>query len=656
MSSNTSLSHHILLVANRGEIAIRILTAATELGLQTVALYADQQDTTHCTFANHSVKLPSLNSFLNEQHIIQAAKSVQATMIHPGYGFLSESVSFAKACLQENIRFIGPSPVCIESVGDKISARQVAHAARVPVVPGTEQPISQVSQVLSFGEQYGYPLMLKARDGGGGRGIRMVDHPDQIEEALKRCINESPSKQVYIEKAIVGAKHIEVQIIGDGYGNVLHLFDRDCSIQRRYQKVLEVAPCPCLSPSLRTSIHNAAIQIARYIQYDSAGTIEFLVSNHDDDNKKQFYFLEVNPRIQVEHTISEQITNVDIVQTQILVAIGKNLVTDLRLTQASLQPLRNLVSIQARIVAENPMKNNMLSVGKITNVSFPNGSYGVRVDTWIRPGCVVLPTFDSLLAKIIVTGSSLDDALSKMSLALQRTIITGIDTNLDFLTALVNDREYLGQDLRNTHIKSLEERSPVLLQSTLTWMEHRQSATLRPSSVMGSDNLTSATLASSNSGSLQFKPGDSFNVEINDHSSSSSSVTHTFKLDTIQVNNFPDEMVAHVQSTLPTLPNPFAMTLKRKTALGSGLRRKTSTQVPGEVGTPITGMMVEINVQEGDVVSIGQELFVMSAMKMETVIKSPIHGRVQAIFAKAGELVENGDLVVELFEKKESKM
>lgn len=310
--------------------------------------------------------------------------SVQATAIHPGYGFLSESTELANQCKLSGILFIGPSASCIDAVGDKVSARQVAKAAGVPIIPGTETSVSSPDEVLAFAEEFGYPLMLKARDGGGGRGIRMVYNASEANDSLLRCINESPSKQVFIEKAITGAKHVEVQILGDLHNNVIHLFERDCSIQRRYQKVLEVAPCPSLSPALRNKIHQAAIRLAQHIGYNSAGTVEFLVRAELDE----FYFLEVNPRVQVEHTISEQITHVDIVQTQIRIAFGESL-TDLGLTQEAIQPNR-LVSIQARIVAENPLNNNMLSVGKIKYVHFPQG-HGVRVDTWIQSGCVILP-------------------------------------------------------------------------------------------------------------------------------------------------------------------------------------------------------------------------------------------------------------------------
>ncbi|CAO3619743.1 unnamed protein product [Cunninghamella echinulata] len=635
---------HKLLVANGGEIAIRILTAAAELGFYTIAVYADNNDKSHCAFANESIQLELIQSFLKVDHIIRAAKSVKATLIHPGYGFLSESTLLAEQCEKEKIRFIGPSKACIEAVGDKVAARQVAMAAKIPVIPGTQESITDPSQVLEFGHKYGYPIMLKARDGGGGRGIRMVHDQKEVQEALKLCMNESPSKQVFIEKAIVGAKHIEVQIIGDGYGNVLHLFERDCSIQRRYQKILEVAPCPSLSPTLRNQIHQAAIRLAQYIKYDSAGTVEFLVSNDGS-----FYFLEVNPRIQVEHTISEQITNVDIVQTQILVAMGKNLIHDLHLTQDTIQLSHShQVAIQARVVAENPHQGNALSVGKISYVSFPMGSYGIRVDTWLHNGCLVLPSFDSLLAKIIVTGSSLEDALSKLAIALQRTMIVGVETNLDFLTALVLDKNYLGDNLKHVHIKSLEERTNDLIKASLKWTEQRKKKT----ALLFNNNNNNTKIGSNDmTTTLQFKPGDAFNINIGNQ-------TQSIQFESIQINNFPNEIVAQIQTTFPNMINPSTLKLTKKSAIGSSshLRRKANTTNPNEVPTPITGMIVEISVKEHDIVEIGQELFVMTAMKMETVVKSPLRGRVQTITSKVNELLEIGDLVMELSDLKENKL
>ncbi|KAI8646087.1 carbamoyl-phosphate synthase L chain, ATP binding domain-containing protein [Parasitella parasitica] len=633
-----------ILVANRGEIAIRIITAAIELGLKTVAVYADDQDKSHCLNAHESIKLANNMSFLHPQQIIDAAKSVHATAIHPGYGFLSESTDLANKCKESGILFIGPSAACISSVGDKVSARQVAKAAGVPVIPGTEESISTPEQVFDFADKFEYPVMLKARDGGGGRGIRMVHNANEVPESLTRCINESPSKQVFIEKAITGAKHIEVQIIGDNYGNVTHLFERDCSIQRRYQKILEVAPCPCLSTQLRDKIHHAAIQLAKYIQYNSAGTVEFLVL----PDKGEFYFLEVNPRIQVEHTISEQITHVDIVQTQIRVALGESL-QHLGLLQDAIQPSR-LVSIQARVVAENPLNNNMLSVGKINTVYFPQG-HGIRVDTWIQPGCVVLPTFDSLLAKIIVTGQSYQDALSKLSHALLNTVIEGVETNIQFLIAVISDQSFIGDQLSHVHIKSLEEKMDSLIDATIQLgkSSHKRLET----SMKDSISRTTAAIAPT---SVQFKPGDAFNIEISNLETSTIESVHSLQIDSISTNNFPDAFIAQIQTSFPSMQNPVSIALTRKSAIGasSTLRRKANPRTLTDIGSPVTGMVVEINVKEGDLVAPGQQLFVMSAMKMETVIQASAAGTVKTIYAAPNDLIDGGDIVVELI--KDSKL
>lgn len=632
-----------ILIANRGEIAIRIITAASELGIQTVAVYSDEQDKSHCIGANESVKLKAASSFLDPQQIIQAAQSVKATAIHPGYGFLSESTDLAEKCKEAGILFIGPSASCISAVGDKVSARQVAKEAGVPVVPGTEESITSPDQAIAFANQYGYPVMLKARDGGGGRGIRMVHDQSQVAESLARCINESPSKQVFIEKAVTNAKHIEVQILGDSHGNVIHLFERDCSAQRRYQKVLEVAPCPCLSPQLRSSIHQAAVKLARHIRYNSAGTVEFLVRPESNE----FYFLEVNPRVQVEHTISEQITQVDVVQTQIRVAFGANL-TEMGLTQNNILSSR-LVSIQARVVAENPLNNNMLSVGKIKHVQFPQG-HGIRVDTWISAGCVVLPSFDSLLAKVIVTGQSYDDAISKLKRALQNTIIQGVETNIPFLLAVINDRSYIGDNLSHVTIKSLEEKMDSFLDATVQWKNSLQSNVLTISTTGDAAAATAAATGTGASGSLQFKPGDAFNVELSDPTSAEVEAVHSFQVESISTNNFPEQLVAHIQTSIPSVKNPLAISVTRKSAVGSSstLRRKVNPRTPSEIGSPVTGMVVEINVKEGDRVEAGQTVFVMSAMKMETVVQAPLAGIVKTIYANANDLIEGGDIVVEL--------
>ncbi|KAG0183754.1 hypothetical protein DFQ28_001056 [Apophysomyces sp. BC1034] len=615
------ISNIKILVANRGEIAARILTAAAELGLQTVAVYSDEQDRDHCG-KHTSVKLRSSASFIEPHQIINAAKSVQANAIHPGYGFLSESAEFAELCKQANILFVGPSPACIRAVGDKISAREVAVAAQVPVLPATQDP----TEVYAFTEEHGYPVMVKARDGGGGRGIRMVHAQDQVEDALKRCISESPSKQIFVEKAVVAAKHIEVQIIGDNHGNVAHLFERDCSAQRRYQKIVEVAPCLSLSDDLRSRIHAAALRVAKHIRYDSVGTVEFLVTDNSN-----FYFLEVNPRIQVEHTITEQITNVDLVQSQIRIALGESL-SELGLE--NMQPTR-LIAIQARVVAENPRNNHMLSVGKIAIADFPCG-HGIRVDTWIRQGSLIQPSFDSLLAKIIVTANSFDTALAKLKLALQRTVIIGVHTNLDFLVALLSDKQFIGNHMQQIHIRWLEDNMKKLLQSTSIFEQQRKNG----------DRTPITPLASGPSASFQLKPGDAFNVRLNDQQ-------HVLKIDSISTNSFPDEFVAQLKTDTLTLDT----SVTRRSGTGSThIRRKAVIGAPNEISSPVTGKIVEVNVKEGDIVQQEQQLFVISSMKMETVIRAPVAGRIKYIGITPENLVDAGDLVAEISKVRDSRI
>ncbi|KAJ2958533.1 hypothetical protein NQZ79_g5894 [Umbelopsis isabellina] len=636
-----------LLVANRGEIAIRILNSATELGLNTVAVFSDPADISHCRYANTSVQLAGGPlAFMKPQSLLDAALQTGANAIHPGYGFLSESSEFAKLCAAYNILFVGPSPKVIEELGDKLSARKIALDAKIPVAPGTKEPVQSPEQVRRFGDQYGYPIMLKARDGGGGRGIRMVHDPKDIESVLQRCINESPSKQVFIEKAIVGAKHIEVQILGDKQGGVVHLKERDCSVQRRFQKVIEIAPSVGISSHLRARIQESALALAKHIKYDSAGTVEFLVTPID----QKFYFLEVNPRVQVEHTITEEITGIDIVRSQILIALGETL-DSLAITQNNILAVPPMVSIQARICAEDPHKDNMLSVGKITNVEFALGQ-GVRIDTWIHPGSVVLPHFDSLLAKVIVTAQSFPIAVEKLKRVLSMMVIEGVQTNREFILALLNDEQFLHNETQDINVLFLETRMSHLLVS---------SQNLKPVTTSKAQNRSVDLQPVSAPGSIQFKPGDVFNIKLSstDKSDKATKQIHSIKINDISVNDFPDHFNSKIElatSSTNSLGNQLNMKVSRRTAAAdSNLRRKAIGDA-GEIACPISGMVTEVSVKIGDKIEAGQEAFVVSAMKMETVIKSQLSGRVKAVYAKVNDLVDSGDLIVEIAEMKDSKL
>ncbi|MBC8580081.1 acetyl-CoA carboxylase biotin carboxylase subunit [Zhenhengia yiwuensis] len=423
-----------VLVANRGEIAVRIIRACREMNIETVAIYSTaDKDSLHVKLADEAVcigkPLPR-DSYLNIESIITAAVLTGADAIHPGFGFLSENAKFARICRECNIKFIGPTPEMIELMGDKARARQMMIEADVPVVPGSEGTIDTAQDARVLAKCIGYPVILKAVAGGGGRGMRIVWNESEIEMAFNTARNEALSAfgdgSMYLEKYIVEPRHIEFQILGDAYGNVVHLGERDCSLQRRHQKVIEEAPSPCISPALRKKMGEAAIRAAKAVKYENAGTIEFIL-----DKDRNFFFIEMNTRIQVEHPVTEMITGIDLIREQIRIASGERL----QFTNKDIQIKGH--AIECRINAENPKLNFRPCAGKIVELHLPGGR-GVRVDTAIYPGYSVPPTYDSMLAKIIAYGDTREEALSIMRRALAEAVIEGIDTNIDFQYDLIH--------------------------------------------------------------------------------------------------------------------------------------------------------------------------------------------------------------------------
>lgn len=427
-----------VLVANRGEIAVRIMRACREMGIETVAVYSiADKDALHVKLADEAVcigKAQPKDSYLNIESIITAAVLTGADAIHPGFGFLSENAKFARICRECNIKFIGPSPEMIEAMGDKARARQMMIEAEVPVVPGSDGIIEKVSEAKGLAREVGYPVILKAVAGGGGRGMRIVWQEEELEKAFNTASNEALSAfgdgSMYLEKYIVEPRHIEFQILGDAYGNVVHLGERDCSMQRRHQKVIEEAPSPCISEKLREEMGKAAIKAAKAAEYENAGTIEFIL-----DKDKNFYFIEMNTRIQVEHPVTEMITGIDLIKEQLRIASGKKL----SFTSEDIQIKGH--AIECRINAENPAMNFRPCAGKITELHLPGGR-GVRVDTAIYPGYNVPPTYDSMLAKIIAYGDNREEALSIMRRALAEIVVEGIDTNIEFQYDLIHTKEF----------------------------------------------------------------------------------------------------------------------------------------------------------------------------------------------------------------------
>lgn len=428
-----------ILIANRGEIAIRIMRTCRELDIETVAVYSEADRTSlHVRYAHEAYligKAPSSESYLNVEKIIEVAKNCNADAIHPGYGFLSENARFAERCNQEGIIFIGPSPEVIIGMGDKIMAREAMEKAGIPVVPGTKGKIESEEEALTVIREIGLPVMIKASAGGGGKGMRLVHNESQVVEAVRAARSEALAAfgddSVYIEKYITSPHHIEFQILADQHGNAVHLFERECSIQRRHQKMIEETPSPLVTPELRNKMGESAVAAAKAVKYTGAGTIEFLV-----DEQLNYYFLEMNTRLQVEHPITERVTGIDLVKQQIKIAEGQKLSFE----QKDL--IQRGHSIECRIYAEDPDNNFMPSPGKIYKISEPLG-LGVRTDGYVYEGYEIPIYYDPMISKLIVWGNDRDEAIRRMSRALYEYKITGVKTSIKYLERIMQNKNFI---------------------------------------------------------------------------------------------------------------------------------------------------------------------------------------------------------------------
>ncbi len=424
-----------VLIANRGEIAVRVIRACRELGIKTVAVFSTaDRSALHAQIADEAICIggaATKDSYLNEKAIIAACEITGADAIHPGFGFLSENAAFARNCEKCGITFIGPAPESIEMLGDKAAAKTAMKNAGVPVIPGSDGAVKDMDEAKRLAEEIGFPLMVKASAGGGGRGIRLVEKMEDLEAqvtaAKQEALNFFGDDSIYMEKFIINPKHIEFQILADKHGNVIHLGERDCSMQRRNQKVLEETPSTIMTPQLRDRMGKAAVAAAKVCGYYNAGTIEFLV-----DADKNFYFMEMNTRIQVEHPITEFVTGVDLVKAQLKIAAGKELPYE----QQDIELKGH--SIECRINAESPEHNFRPSPGKINSLHIPGGP-GIRIDSSAYQGYTITPYYDSMIAKLIVYAPTRDEAIAKMKWALAEFIVEGVDTNIDFQLSLIRD-------------------------------------------------------------------------------------------------------------------------------------------------------------------------------------------------------------------------
>ena len=439
-----------ILIANRGEIALRVIRTCKEMGIKTVAVYSTADaESLHVRFADEAVCVgpgPSSESYLNIPNIIAAAEITNADAIHPGYGFLSENAKFSKICGENGIKFIGASPEMIEGMGDKAAAKETMKKAGVPTIPGSDGLIKDFAHCKKFAKEIGYPVMLKATAGGGGRGMRLVWKSSELEKALNSARQESAAAfgndGMYMEKFIEDPRHIEIQIIGDSTGKACHLSERDCSIQRRHQKLVEETPSPFMTDELREAMGKAAVQAAESVKYEGAGTVEFLVDKH-----RNFYFMEMNTRIQVEHPITEEVVDYDLICEQIKVATG------IKITGKNYYP--QLHAIECRINAEDPYNDFRPSPGKITNFHAPGG-HGVRVDTHVYANYSIPPNYDSMIAKLITVAQTREEAISKMRRALEEFVIEGVKTTIPFHLQLMKNEDFINGNYTTKFMESFD--------------------------------------------------------------------------------------------------------------------------------------------------------------------------------------------------------
>ncbi|TYS19082.1 acetyl-CoA carboxylase biotin carboxylase subunit [Rossellomorea vietnamensis] len=442
-----------LLIANRGEIAVRVIRACREMGIESVAVYSEaDKEALHVQLADEAYCIgptASKDSYLNFTNIISVAKLTDCDAIHPGYGFLAENADFAELCRECNITFVGPSPEAISKMGTKDVARETMREAGVPIVPGSQGIVKDAEEAVSLAEQIGYPVIIKATAGGGGKGIRVAKTEQELVKGINITQQEAATAfgnpGVYIEKFIEDFRHVEIQVLGDNFGNVIHLGERDCTIQRRLQKLIEETPSPALDEKIRSEMGEAAVKAAQAVDYSGAGTVEFIF----DHGNKKFYFMEMNTRIQVEHPVTEQVTGVDLIKQQIKVASGEQL----ELKQEAIE--FNGWSIECRINAENPEKNFMPSAGRI-ELYLPPGGLGVRVDSAAYPGYMIPPYYDSMIAKLITYGATREEAIARMKRALSEFVIEGVHTTIPFHLKVLEHETFVSGDF-NTKFLEIHE-------------------------------------------------------------------------------------------------------------------------------------------------------------------------------------------------------
>jgi len=577
-----------ILIANRGEIALRVLRACKEMGIAAVAVYSDaDRDAPYVGAADEAFRIgpaAAARSYLNVDRLIEVAKSAGCDAVHPGYGFLAENAQFAKRCESERIAFIGPSPAAIEQMGDKVAARRAAKSAGMPIVPGTVDAVTTADEARRLAKTLGYPLALKAAAGGGGKGLKVARDVSEVEQAFALATKEAATYfndgTIYLERYLARPKHVEVQVLGDKHGHVVHLGERDCSLQRRHQKLVEETPAG-IAGAVRRRLHAAAVKLAASIGYDSAGTIECLVDGAD------FFFLEMNTRIQVEHTITEQVWGVDLVKAQIRVAAGEPLWFE----QKDLSPRGH--AIECRVNAESPGDGFRPSAGRIDSFVAPGGP-GVRVDTAAFSGWVIPQEYDSLVAKLVTWGEDREEARLRMLRALGEFTIEGVDTTIPFFRLLLADERFVGGDYATPDVETFAAAHESQLRSS------------SPRRAVSPDAGAS--------------PGRTVTVEVND------------KRFDVRVFGLEKAAPSSSDRTAPRAPR-----FKAPKRIATDAR---------SVLAPMHGIVAEIKVAAGDEVIDGQVVAIIEAMKMMNEVLAHRSGTVQSIDAAVGETLESGQPIL----------
>jgi propionyl-CoA carboxylase alpha chain len=676
-----------ILIANRGEIACRVIATAQKMGIQTVAVYSEaDKEARHVQLADEAVLLgpaPSRESYLVADKIIAAAKATGAQAIHPGYGFLSENAEFSKRCEDEGIAFIGPRHFSIAAMGDKIESKKLAGAAGVNCIPGVNDAIETAEKAVEIAKGIGYPVMIKASAGGGGKGLRVAFNDKEAFEGFTSCRNEARNSfgddRVFIEKFVEEPRHIEIQVLGDSHGNVIYLNERECSIQRRHQKVIEEAPSPFISEATRKAMGEQAVQLAKAVKYQSAGTVEFVVGKD-----QSFYFLEMNTRLQVEHPVTEAITGLDLVEMMIRVAAGEKLPMEQKDVQ------RNGWAIECRINAEDPFRNFLPSTGRLVRFQTPHQTmfqantadlYGVRVDTGVQDGGEIPMFYDSMIAKLIVHGKDRNDAIAKMREALNGFVIRGISSNIPFQAALLAHPRFVSGDFNTGFIA--EQYSKGFRAEDVPHEDHdflaalaafvRRKSRERAASLsgqlpgydvkVGQDYAVVELGQGGNNRYVQVHvaefTGKQGEAQITVNGKTYAIASHS-RLNDIRIEGTVNGKAFTAQVERGTVKNPLALQVQhngtriealvmspRMAQLHKLMPFKAPPDLSRFVLSPMPGLLVDVAVQPGQKVQAGERVAVIEAMKMENVLFAAQDGVVKKVVAAKGESLTVDQMIVE---------